>query len=156
MKKILFILNIILLISWMGVIFSFSNESGVSSSSKSSRVLIKTVEIFKHEKLTSKQKEKLVKKYGNLIRKLAHMFIYFILAILSYLLLFQLYGLKPVTIIYTIIFCFIYAIADEIHQSFIPNRTPSIIDILIDTCGSILFLLIPTISIVKRKIVTNK
>ena len=147
MKKFLFILNIVLLIAWMGVIFSYSNDPGLSSSSKSDKFLVKIVEVFKREKLTSEEKEKLINKYGGLIRKLAHMFVYFILAILAYLLLHQLYELKPITIIYTLIFCFIYACTDEIHQSFIPGRCPSIIDVLIDTCGSIIFLIFPTIKL---------
>jgi len=156
MKKFWFILNIILLITWMGVIFNFSNDNGSQSSSKSERLLIKIVETFKHEELTFDEKEKLNNKYGLLIRKMAHMFSYFILSILAYLLLSQIYGLKPVTIIYTLIFCFIYACTDEIHQAFIPDRGPSIIDVLIDTCGSLVFLLIPILILLKRKIVTNK
>lgn len=151
MKKALFILNIILLITWMGVIFNFSNDTGTESGSKSEKVLIKIVETFKREKLTSEQKEKIINKYGLLIRKTAHMFVYFILSILAYLLLKQIYGLKPVTIIYTLIFCFIYACTDEIHQAFIPGRGPSFIDVLIDTCGSIISLIIPTLKLCYNK-----
>ena len=29
----------------------------------------------------------------------------------------------------------IYAISDEIHQSFIPGRTPMVGDVMIDMCG---------------------
>ena len=151
MKKFLLILNIILLITWMGVIFSFSNDNGSESSSKSERLLIKIVETFKQEELTSSEKEKLINKYGLLIRKMAHMFSYFILSILAYLLLRQIYDIKPITIIYTLIFCFIYACTDEIHQAFIPDRGPSFIDVLIDTCGSLLFLIFPTIKLCKIK-----
>jgi VanZ family protein len=37
---------------------------------------------------------------------------------------------------------FLYAISDELHQSFVPGRTPSIGDVLIDGCGIILAVLI--------------
>ncbi len=33
---------------------------------------------------------------------------------------------------------FLYAASDEIHQSFIPGRTPSIWDVCIDTAGAII------------------
>ena len=151
MKKFKLIINILLLITWMGVIFNYSNDNGTESGGKSERFLIKLVETFKKEKLSSTEKEKLINKYGLLIRKIAHMFVYFILAILSYLLLHQLYELKPVTIIYTLIFCFIYACTDEIHQAFVPGRGPSIIDVLIDTSGSLIFLIFPTIKLCYNK-----
>ena len=30
----------------------------------------------------------------------------------------------------------LYAVSDEFHQSFVPNRTPSALDVLIDTAGA--------------------
>ena len=35
----------------------------------------------------------------------------------------------------------IYAISDEIHQSFIPGRSPQVTDVLLDTMGVILGIL---------------
>ena len=34
------------------------------------------------------------------------------------------------------VFCLLYAISDEIHQSFIPNRYPSVWDIVADSFGA--------------------
>ena len=81
---------------------------------------------------------------------------YFILGILAFLLLQQLYGLEPKTIIYTIIFCIIYAITDEIHQLFVPDRSGEILDVIIDTTGAILSLIIPIIVLIKRKELLKK
>ena len=39
-------------------------------------------------------------------------------------------------ILYTCIFCIIYAIFDEIHQIYVPGRTGKAIDVIIDTLGS--------------------
>ena len=39
------------------------------------------------------------------------------------------------SIIYTIIFVFIYACSDEIHQLFVSGRSGEILDVLIDTTG---------------------
>ena len=40
-------------------------------------------------------------------------------------------------IIYTFIFCLIFAITDEYHQSFVSGRVPDYMDIFIDTLGVI-------------------
>lgn len=37
--------------------------------------------------------------------------------------------------IYAVIFCILYAISDEYHQSFVPGRNASAIDVLIDSLG---------------------
>ncbi|MDA8211200.1 MAG: VanZ family protein [Clostridia bacterium] len=37
-----------------------------------------------------------------------------------------------------ILFCFIYGISDEFHQSFVPGRTPDAVDLLADTAGAAL------------------
>ena len=131
-------LNIVLLIIWMFIIFNFSNQSADMSGTTSERLIIKTVETIKHTKLEDQEKEKLLDKYTTLVRKCAHFFLYFILAILEFSLLYKAFGLKPMTFIYTIIFCFIYACSDEIHQLFIPGRSGEVLDVLIDTLGSLL------------------
>lgn len=41
-------------------------------------------------------------------------------------------------ILYTVLFCLAYGIVDEFHQSFIPGRYVSVMDILADTVGAIL------------------
>jgi VanZ family protein len=156
MKKFLFILNLLLLILWMGVIFNYSSDNGKTSSTKSERLIIKTVEFFKKEKLTEEERIDLLNRYSKPIRKLAHMTCYFILAVLAFFLLHQLYGLEPKTIIYTIIFCIIYAITDEIHQLFVPDRSGEILDVIIDTTGAILSLIIPTIVLIKKKKLLKK
>ena len=151
MKKLTFILNIVLLILWMGIIFNFSSDNGEDSSSKSEQLLIKICEIIKRDKLSIEEQEKIISKFGKPIRKMAHMFSYFILSILSFLLIYRFYKLEPITIVYTLIFCIIYAITDEIHQYFIPDRVASILDIIIDTCGAIIFLIIPSLVMIIRK-----
>ena len=55
---------------------------------------------------------------------------------MSYL-VFNIYGMtKPA--LYSIIFCFLYACSDEIHQMFLDGRTAKIMDVCIDTCGSMI------------------
>ena len=69
-----------------------------------------------------------------IIRKLAHFIEYFILGILVTNFITR-YDKK---IIIAILLCIIYATSDEIHQIFVPGRSCQIIDIMIDSLGSIM------------------
>lgn len=73
------------------------------------------------------------------IRKLAHFTIYFLLGT-NYFLAFR--ELNFESGIKAIILTFLYACSDEFHQSFVPNRGPSFKDVLIDTSGGFLGILI--------------
>lgn len=151
------IFKLILIIIWMFVIFNFSAEDSKKSSDTSGRLIIKIAEIIKQEKLTEKEKEFLINDCMFYIRKAAHFTLYFILGLLSILLLKDKYGLGATTYIYTIIFCFIYACSDEIHQVFVPGRHGSFIDVLIDTSGTLLSIFTVYFFIFfKRKYITKK
>ena len=69
-----------------------------------------------------------------IIRKLAHFIEYFILGILVINFITR-YDKK---IIIAILLCIIYSTSDEIHQIFVPGRSCQIIDIMIDSLGSIM------------------
>lgn len=76
-----------------------------------------------------------------LIRKAAHMSEYAILLLLIY------YGLSnTITYKYNLLTSlattFIYACSDEFHQLFIPGRSGQFKDVLIDTSGGLVMLLI--------------
>ena len=51
----------------------------------------------------------------------------------------------------SLVLCIIYAISDEIHQRFVPGRSGEVRDVLLDTCGIIIGLLILLISISHKK-----
>ena len=69
------------------------------------------------------------------IRKVAHFTIYLVLGLVSYLALPRQWSVKKkMTLVVSL--CFMYAITDEFHQSFVPGRAPEIRDVLIDTLGS--------------------
>lgn len=136
--KTKYILNIIFIIIWLFIIFSFSAEDATKSEHRSDEVIINTIETIKQEKIPQEDKQKIIDKYIVVVRKSAHFFLYFILAILVFTLYKKIFGLTPKTFIYTIIFCFIYACSDEIHQLFISGRTARIFDIFVDTSGALL------------------
>ena len=123
------ILSIILLILWCTLIFYFSSQVGSISEKSSSQVIdiinkLFNVNLYNYE-------------YSIIIvRKLAHMFLYFILYLLS-LNVFKNYKIKKIYL-YAFLFCFIYAVSDEVHQLFVFERSFGIIDIIIDLIGSII------------------
>ncbi len=41
-----------------------------------------------------------------------------------------------------VLFCLLYGISDEFHQSFIPGRFPSVLDLLADTIGAVVVVLV--------------
>jgi VanZ family protein len=41
-----------------------------------------------------------------------------------------------------VLFCLLYGISDEFHQSFVPDRMPSILDLIADTAGAAAVVLI--------------
>lgn len=129
--KIQKIISIILLILWMGLIFYFSNQKGSVSESSSNFIIDLLDSIFNIFNLEVKN----IKNIAFFVRKLAHIFLYFNLYLFTYYVLYQ-FNLKKRSL-FSLIFCFLFAISDELHQVFIPNRSFGVIDILIDTIGSI-------------------
>jgi len=78
-----------------------------------------------------------------ILRKIAHITEYFILTLLLYHAFKNTFALK----LYFLIFwpaalSLIYAISDEIHQLFVPTRNGSLEDVLIDSVGICLFLVL--------------
>ena len=117
------------------------------------------LKVLNGNKLSEKELTKLSKKVNPLVRKIAHFSIYMILATFTYMFIEEL-NIKSKSekerlrknIIYTCIFCIIYAIFDEIHQIYVPGRTGKLIDVIIDTLGSCMGITLLLVNnIVKRK-----
>lgn len=163
MKKTAVILFCVL---WMGFIFYNSSNNGVQSNNRSYNFLndlrnIKHGDFHivkdligqdkqKDDNGTNKisLKKKLQKafdipdtKQGRLnifIRKNAHAFEYFVLAVIVSIVLSS-FGLKGRrAIIYIMFLCLFYAVTDEFHQQLVAGRTSLVSDVLIDFFGSLL------------------
>lgn len=129
------IISWILLLGWMAFIFYMSGKTGEESSSQSGTV-IKILSTFGFT--ISKAIESNV---TFIIRKGAHVTEYLIL----YLLLFNViknYVGRSRTAVLSIILLVIYAASDEIHQYFVPGRSAAFVDVMIDSCGGIIGLMI--------------
>lgn len=134
--------KLLLIIIWMIIIFMFSNQSATQSSKLSDSLIdntiVKVYEIF-NGKVNKEQRARIIDNYSYFIRKLAHFTLYFILGILCFTFF------KDFTkhyVIYSIMVCFLYAVSDEIHQMFSIERGPGVIDVLIDTLGSLASIII--------------
>lgn len=126
MKKTI---SIILVIIWMLIIFIMSSFNSSDSSNQSNYIVNIISEIFNINNLNI---------LNLIIRKTAHFTEYLILGILIYNCTLN-YNQNTIT---AVLICILYAFSDEIHQIFAPGRTFKFLDILIDSTGSILGILI--------------
>ena len=136
-----------LVICWMLVIFTFSQMTGSSSGKSSGSILSKIVSIFVEDEKIDEVTEKLHYPF----RKMCHFAEFFILAILVYNLLMCYELTSKHLILYTLLWCFLYACSDEIHQIFVDGRGPAFMDVLFDTFGSITYLGINALFLHKKK-----
>ncbi len=158
MKIIIFrIITMIFLVLTFISIFNFSNQDGQTSGGLSRKVARKMVDVFPYTKnLKEEAKNKIVEKSQPIIRKGAHLSIYTLVGILimSFISTYKIH-LKYKFLI-SILVGLIYASSDEIHQSFIPDRTASIIDVGIDTSGVLIGIMLVLIIISVYKSLTEK
>lgn len=70
------------------------------------------------------------------LRKYAHFFVYLFLGsfLMNALMLSSVKGWKAFGI--AVVVSFVYAISDELHQYFVPGRIPLVMDVIIDTAGA--------------------
>ncbi len=135
----------ILVVLWMGVIFSFSAENAEESLETSDGIVDIVVDnLFEYKKDTLSEDEFLSFKetVSRFVRKSAHFIAYMILGILTLSALFA-HRLKNKTrVSISLGICFLYAVSDEIHQIFVPGRAGRFTDVLIDTSGAVLGILL--------------
>lgn len=132
-------IKLTLIIIWMIIIFMFSNQKSDDSTNLSNGLILKTVRIIEKINHKTYSDEEILNKFFVPVRKAAHFLIYLILGILVYLYIKD-YSLKS-TIFISIMICCMYACTDEIHQMFVAGRSCEIIDVGIDTIGSLLGIL---------------
>ncbi|SMB88963.1 VanZ like family protein [Desulfonispora thiosulfatigenes DSM 11270] len=123
----------VLVVIWMGVIFSFSAQVANKSNQLSTGI---TEIIAKTVQKVVPQADLKIKNINHLIRKNAHFFVYLVLGLLVAYALKTLgvHGFKAFFI--GLVFCIIYAILDELHQMYVPGRGPGLKDVLIDSAGA--------------------
>ena len=116
--------SVVFTVAWMLFIFYMSSFDSSVSASQSNLVVDTLCTLFKgfDKNLVSL-----------IVRKFAHFTEYLILGMLC-LNMIKKCGLKNCL---AILICVLYAASDEIHQIFVPGRSCRVIDILLDSFGSI-------------------
>ena len=120
-------INILLVVIWLIIIFIMSSFNASESSNQSNFIVNLIIKIFggNRQLITI------------IVRDLAHFIEYLILGILCSTLCEQ-----KKDFWWVVIFCIIYAISDEVHQMFVPGRAFQLLDIMIDSLGSFLGLVL--------------
>ncbi len=154
----------ILIIIWMITIFLFSNQDGMESENTSdiitNRLVNETIEnnIEIEENVDNTNNENInnsanVAKYNYefemykgevrlVVRKSAHFIIYLVGGFLLFN-FFRTYNISLRNqIIYAILGIILYASSDEFHQLFVNGRTARVEDVLLDTLGAIVGILL--------------
>ena len=138
-NKILKFITGALVILWMIIVFLFSSETSDKTNNTSGNFTEKIVNIISNVINKSEiEKEELVQKIEPYIRKIAHYSLYtiggsfIIISVIQY---------KKINeknrIIISLGIGILYAISDEIHQYFVPGRSCQILDMTIDSLGSL-------------------
>lgn len=134
---------IVMLLGTFYIIFGFSSQNAEESSSVSRQITENvTKDIKKIQAMEKSKKEQVLSEIEHIIRKIAHFSLYTVVGILIMSLM-STYNIKQKTRYKASLSTgIIYAISDEIHQSFTPGRSPMVGDVFIDTCGVIFGIII--------------
>lgn len=136
-KNLLRGILIVLLLCTFYIIFGFSSQDGEKSGGISKKITDFILEkSSKYNRLEIIAKEQVNKRTERVIRKIAHFSIYTLVGLLLMALLSTYENIKRKNQIYiSTILGILYAISDEIHQSFTPGRGPKVTDVFIDSLG---------------------
>lgn len=154
-KMIVRIILVVAIIFWMGVIFGFSAADGDASRSTSDVITEIVIENFysEYDSMQTEDKEELWNDISFAVRKTGHFGEYAILAILMslFLLTFEKFCQNKKMLLVAIVFSFLYAITDEVHQSFVAGRSPKVMDVCIDSAGAVCgTIFVATVSVVVK------
>jgi VanZ family protein len=133
---------------WMGVIFYSSGQPYEEQDIKP--FLSRTIDfsflepVLQHIQFTYHHSEVSIQALGIngvvefLIRKGAHFTVFFLLCMFFIIAFVKSSSLRRSVIVgLSLVLTVLYAIADEVHQGFTPNRTPYFGDVVIDTIGAL-------------------
>ena len=128
-----------ILVLYLAIIYFFSSQNGAKSHEVSAGLLqyLKVLILF----IPGNMLEFLsgvVKNYEYVLRKTAHFTEYLVLALIFYKAIVVSSAKTKNSLKITLIFCFLYAVSDEVHQIFVSGRAFAVKDIIIDTAGATL------------------
>lgn len=154
LKHIIRYLLIVAIIILCHQIFEFSSETGNKSSKTSGKVAEIFINTFKDGKnMTEQEKQEQIEAIQHYVRKGAHFSVYMLLGILTMSCAITFKWCTEYKFDSSIMFCFLYAALDELHQRFVPERSGQFTDVCLDTIGSLIgVLIVLSIYVISKKI----
>ncbi len=158
MKRLYFdrFISTALLFLWMSMIFMFSAQTGETSGDTSGSLVDVIIKLFypNFDRFSPAEQLNIIELWQIIVRKTAHFTEYAILGILCAN-AFRTYKFSlGIHWSVSTVICILYAVSDEIHQYFVPDRAGRFLDVCIDTAGSITgiaFFMILYVFIQKRR-----
>ena len=135
------ILSWSLVILWMGLIFFFSHQPATESSELSSgitEVIVDMVHVIAPDNDQMFNQDII----NFSIRKAAHFGVYLVLGLLVFNGLIHSSIPRSKAIILALLICVLYAISDEFHQLYVPGRSGQVSDVLLDSSGALMGILL--------------
>lgn len=161
-KKIIFSISVIFAVICMIVIFRFSSQNCADTNSVSYGVTSKLASIIfsEYDQLNAENQNLLTEQLNHFVRKMAHFSLYFILGFMTSLSVFLAVHKYIKSFAAGVTVCFIYGSLDEIHQIYVPGRTPLVRDVIIDTaggvCGILFFFMMISVILNIKRVYTEK
>ena len=146
-KAIKIIILLAFALIWMFIIFKLSGMTSKNSNGKSTDIISifieDTLEVTNEYGITSSHPtDEKIDKAASLInapmRKVIHASVYFALAFFVILFINVLLDHKNYFLTLTLsgLICIVFAMSDELHQTFVSGRTGQLLDVLIDSAGA--------------------
>ena len=139
-KNFLRTILLILLLGTLFLIFDFSSQDAEKSGGLSFSIAKFILEQVNHDEIEDRQP--ILERTESVIRKIAHFSIYTLVGLLlmSFVSTYDLQENKRIMISLGI--GALYATSDEIHQLFVPGRSGQVSDVILDSMGVLLGILI--------------
>lgn len=160
MKKVMLILMCCLCVAF---IFFNSSKTGVKSNNISEGIVTRVVTMLKESDYLDSNIIDRIKQEGItktdlnvLVRKSAHAFEFFLLAVIIFITINFAKINKVESFIYPLFVVLLFAVFDELFQKYVQGRTSSLIDVLIDFSGGIIGTTISNIVFVLGSKLKNK
>lgn len=148
-------LSLLLVIAVMVMIFCFSAQNGEQSGAMSGRLTTWVLNLIipDFENFSPEQQEAIRSTVGLIIRKLAHFSEY---ALLGFSLILHIAQVqKKITVRLPLLWAWgigtLYAATDEFHQGFVAGRGPSIVDVMIDSLGVIVGIMLLLLILLRHR-----
>mgnify|MGYP003023101221 CR=1 FL=1 len=136
--------SIAMVVFCMGVIFNFSSQHSVESSELSGGITNKVISVAfpNYKNWSGTAQRDVYKVIEKIVRKSAHFSIYCLLGFLSMFAAYCFFSKRVLQLGTSLLVSVAYAASDEMHQLFVPGRSAEFGDVLIDSLGALLGIII--------------